>query len=119
MNVLSHEELLDHYKFPHNRKVIENPTFSESIYNPSCGDKISITGVVADGVLTDIGFQGSGCVLSQAAASMLTVEVKGKSIAHIQSLDAVFMQQQIGMEVGPTRLKCATLALEVLKRAAS
>lgn len=115
-SILAQEELMDHYKFPRNKKTIQEPTFSENIYNPSCGDRIALTGVVTDGVLTDLGFAGSGCVLSQAAASILTEQVIGKTVVHIKQLDADTMINLVGIELGPTRARCATLALEVLKK---
>ena len=117
--VLAQEELVDHYKFPHHRKEVANPTFFEEEYNPSCGDKIMLTGVIRDGVIVDIGFSGSGCMLSQAAASMLMARVHSMSVKQAQSITAEQVREEVGIELGPTRLRCATLALEVLKRAVS
>lgn len=115
--VLAQQELLDHYKFPRNKKTIENPDFSSEKYNPSCGDRVSMAGTIQDGVLTDVCFDGTGCVLSLAAASMLTEQVQGKTVAQVCELDAGFMQNLVGIAMGPTRLKCALLCLEVLQRA--
>ena len=71
------EELLEHYKYPYNKKKLEGqPSFSTEQYNPSCGDSISMEGVVQNGILTKLCFQGKGCVISQATASMLSEYVK-------------------------------------------
>ena len=115
--MLVHDELLDHYKFPRFRSVIANPHFSVSLLNQSCGDRISVSGRISDGVIVSCGFQGEGCVLSQAAASLLMEHIHGIELSEACKLDAAFMQQRIGITVGPTRLRCVLLALEALQKA--
>ncbi|MEI7580511.1 MAG: iron-sulfur cluster assembly scaffold protein [bacterium] len=115
--MLVHDELLDHYKFPRYRKVIENPHFSALTFNQSCGDRISIAGRISDGVIITCGFQGEGCVLSQAAASVLMEHIHGSEVAEVRKITAAFMQERIGIVVGPTRLRCVLLALETLMQA--
>lgn len=115
--VLAQQELLDHYKFPRNRITIENPDFSLEQYNPSCGDRISMTGMLRDGVVAKLGFGGTGCVLSLAAASMLTEQALGKTVTQVMAFDTALMKDLVAIEMGPTRLKCALLPLEVLHRA--
>jgi len=66
------ELLMDHFKNPRNRGRLENADFTISQFNPSCGDKISVEGIIQDGILTQVAFEGKGCVISQAAASMLS-----------------------------------------------
>lgn len=115
--MLVHDELLDHYKFPRYRMVIANPHFSASLLNQSCGDRISVAGRISDGVVVSCGFQGEGCVLSQAAASLLMEHIHGAELEAVHKLDAAFMQQRIGITVGPTRLKCVLLALDAVQQA--
>lgn len=113
-----HDELLEHFKYPCNKKSISNPDFCASSENPSCGDKISIEGTVLDGkIVDDIGFCGSGCVISQATTSMLTEFCKGKSIDSLLDLKRDDILSLIKMELGPNRLKCALLCLQVLHQA--
>ncbi len=110
------DELIEHYKYPKLRKKLASPDFAAGHYNPSCGDRVTIEGNVTDGIVTDMGFQGSGCVISQAATSMLTEHCLGKSLAEIQQINKDDIIKMIGMELGPTRLRCALLCLEVLKQ---
>ncbi|MDQ5941048.1 MAG: nitrogen fixation protein NifU [Candidatus Dependentiae bacterium] len=115
--MLVHDELIDHYKFPRHRGEIKEPHFTAALLNQSCGDRISITGRMADGVIVSCAFQGEGCVLSQAAASMLMEYIHAKSPADIAAIDAAYMQARVGVAVGPTRLRCVLLALETLRKA--
>jgi len=113
---LYQEILLDHYRNPRNAGKLENPDFSSGESNPSCGDSILIEGRVKNGILTDIRFQGQGCVLSQATASILTEQCKGKNIDKICALNKEFILNLIGMQLGPNRLQCALLPLEALQK---
>lgn len=115
MSTLYQQELMDHYRFPRNRGTLENPTFCHDELNPSCGDKITMAGVVKEGVLVEVKFTGTGCVISQAAASMLTEEVLKMSVADIQHLSGTLMKELVGVPLGPTRFKCALLSLQVLQ----
>ena len=110
------EELLEHYKYPLNNKSIESPSFSAGRFNPSCGDEIVIAAKVEDGKIATIGFQGKGCVISQATASMFTEVCRGKSLQDLQKFTEKDILALIGLELGPVRLKCAVLSLEVLKQ---
>jgi nitrogen fixation protein NifU and related proteins len=109
------EELLDHYQHPRNKKQINNPDFSGGQHTPSCGDRIVIEGKIDNGRMVDLGFGGSGCVISQATASMLTEYCMGKTLEEILTLTKDDVLKIIGIELGPTRLKCAVLCLEVLQ----
>lgn len=111
---LYQEELLDHYRFPRNLGIIENPDFSHNVNNFSCGDSISISGKINNNILEEVKFQGSGCVISQATASMLSEKVINKDIFFINNLDKNYILNLINIPVGPTRLRCALLALEAL-----
>jgi len=109
------EKLLDHYHHPRNAGQLDVPDFSSEEFNQSCGDQVHIEGHVRGGVITELVFLGSGCVISQAAASMICEFGKGKSIDEIVALDKDFMLKLIGVELGPTRLRCALLPLYALQ----
>ena len=110
------DQLLDHYHNPRNYGSIEDPNFSAEIISPSCGDSIHISGTVESGVITDIAFHGEGSILSQATASLLTEQVKGMSIGHVQQLDESYIKDLVGIEIGPNRMQTAALPLHVLHK---
>lgn len=114
---MAYDELLEHFKYPCNKKNVSDPNFLASSENPSCGDKISIEGVISENNVVDIGFSGSGCVISQATASMLTEFCKGKNIDQILNLNKDDVLSLIKMDLGPNRLKCSLLSLQVLQQA--
>lgn len=111
-----HEELLEHYKYPQNRNRLTSPTHSAESYNPSCGDRITMDIIVENDTAQQIGFVGSGCVISQATASMLTEHCMGKTVSEILTLTKDDILTMIQIELGPTRLKCALISLEVLHK---
>ena len=117
MNVYQ-EELLDHYENPSNYGTLPNPDISHEEDNPLCGDRIRIDLVVEDDIIIEVRFSGHGCTISQAAASMLTEEIEGKSLTEIKKLSRDDILDMIGIPLGPVRLKCALLALKVLKAGA-
>ena len=110
------EELLEHFRKPQNNILVEDPDFKVEENNPSCGDVLTMTGVVAAGTVMKLGFQGRGCVISQATASMLTEECLGKSLDAVLLLTSDDITKLIGVTLGPVRLRCALLALNVLHR---
>lgn len=109
------EELLDHYRFPRHKGKLIQPDFTSGQHNPSCGDQIVFEAQIGQGVITQIAFDGSGCVISQATASMVAELVKDKSIHFVLELGADDILQLIAIELGPTRLKCALLSLYALQ----
>lgn len=110
-----HEKILEHYHHPRNIGHLDAPDFSFEEYNHSCGDQVHIEGHIKDDIITELVFIGSGCVISQAASSMLTEACKGMSIENALALDKDFMLKLIGISLGPTRLRCALLPLYALK----
>lgn len=112
---LYQEALMDHYRHPRNRGKLAHPDFVSGQFNPSCGDEVSFQGCIQGQKLTQLVFEGSGCVISLATASMLTQEAKNRSLKEINALDKDFIVGMIGMSLGPNRLKCALLPLEALK----
>lgn len=117
MNNLYQEILMDHYRHPRNRVSLESPDFSSMSHNPSCGDSVQFEGMVSNGCVERLAFQGAGCVISQAMASILSEKLVGKSIVEIQALDKDYVLGILGMHLGPTRLKCAMLPLQALQSA--
>lgn len=108
------EELLDHYNSPRNRGTIDAPDFKSGQVNPSCGDSIEIAGIIKDNAIEKIVFTGAGCVISQATASMVTEYALGKTPQAMANFTQEQLLSLIGIELGPMRLKCATLTLVAL-----
>ena len=110
------ENILDHYRNPRNRGRLENPTHTHEEHNPLCGDIIRIDLHVNDGDIIDqVRFDGQGCAISQASASMLTEMIQGKTLDEAKQLSKEDILEALGIEIGPVRLKCALLSLKVLK----
>ena len=117
---LYREQILDLYKNPKNRGKMENPTVAYEEYNPLCGYKIVLQLLIENGVIADVKFNGEGCVISTAAASLLSDYIKGKDLASISKIKADDILQLLGVEsLTPARLKCALLPFEGLRRALS
>ena len=112
---LYRQNILDHYQNPRNFGTLEKPDISAEDSNPLCGDKIRIDLRVKNGTIEDVRFTGIGCSISRAAASMLTEEVKGKTLEEVKAIGRDEVHELLGIELGPVRLKCALLALKTLK----
>ncbi len=107
--------ILDYYRNPRNFGELPNPDVRAKDSNPLCGDIIEMQLKINDGKVEDIRFQGKGCAISQASASMLTEVVKGKSLDDAKALGKPDVLELLGIDPGPTRIKCALLGLKVLK----
>lgn len=116
-NQLYQQELLDHYRHPRNYGLLPDAQVSTQTFNPSCGDQVSLQISLEKGHLQAIRFQGKGCVISQAAASLLTELSLQKSIETLEALHKDDMLALVGISLGPTRLRCALLSLEALHEA--
>jgi nitrogen fixation NifU-like protein len=117
MDDLYRDYILEHYRRPHNFGVIEDATASFEGSNPLCGDRITMMLGVRDGVLERVGFTGRGCAISQASASLLTDEIKGKPLSEVAAFRADDLLDLLGIEISPARLKCAMLSHETLQSA--
>lgn len=113
---LYQEIILEHYRHPKNYGQIKNPTKKTKIANPLCGDVIEMMIKLIDDKIVEIKFQGQGCAISQAAASMLTEYCQGKTKRSLKKLDRKFMIKLLGVALGPNRIKCALLPLEALHK---
>ena len=118
MDDLYRDEILEHYRNPHNFGTLETPTTAKEGANPLCGDRITLMLAINDqGTVEDVAFTGRGCAISQASASMLTDEIKGKPLAEIAHLGRQDVLDNLGIEISPARMKCAMLSLETLRSA--
>ncbi len=109
------EIILEHYRNPSNRGTLDPNDFSYQDVNPLCGDEIRIDVRVKDDHVSEIRFSGRGCAVSQAAASILTEMVEGKSLDEVKAIGREDLLEEIGIPVSPARMKCAMLGLKVLK----
>ena len=131
---LYQEVILDHNKRPRNFRIIPQPTHHADGVNPLCGDRISVDLDIEDGVIRDIAFQGAGCAISSASASLMTEALKGKRIDEVEDLFEDFhhmvttpedaphpelgkLEVLAGVSEFPARVKCATLAWHTLQAA--
>lgn len=111
------EIILELYKNPRNFGSLQKPSHSYRLFNPLCGDDITIDIVAAsNGTVKDIKFHGESCAISRASASLLTDYAKGKNLSELVKLDAGFMNELLGIEVSTGRVKCLLLPLEVIKK---
>ena len=132
---LYQEILLEHNSKPRNFRKVEEANRTSEGYNPLCGDQITLYLKVVDGVIDDIGFQGTGCAISRASASMMTQSIKGQSLERAQEIFDAFhhmitepdgeldldtlgdLETLSGISEYPTRIKCAVLAWHTMKAA--
>ncbi len=117
MDDLYREQILDHYKHPHNFGKLKSANASASDNIVSCGDELSMELAVKNNTINDIMFQGQGCAISIASASMLTEFIRGKTVADLKILTKDDILAMLGINLTLTRLKCALLSLEVLHKA--
>jgi len=136
LSELYQQVILDHNKKPRNFRKLETANHSAEGYNPLCGDQLTIYLDLENGLVKDVGFEGSGCAISKAAASMMTQAVKGKSKEQVENLFNEFhsmvtgelneeteennlgnLKIFAGVREFPVRVKCATLAWHTLHAA--
>ncbi|HVV58243.1 MAG TPA: SUF system NifU family Fe-S cluster assembly protein [Gaiellaceae bacterium] len=114
---LYREVILDHYKNPRGHGLLEDPDAHAEGQNPLCGDEVTVSVRFGeDGeTIEQVGFEGRGCAISQAATSMLTELVQGRTASEVAELPKEELLDEIGIPLTPVRLKCAILGLGVLK----
>jgi nitrogen fixation NifU-like protein len=111
------EEILEHYTHPHNYGTLESPDISHQENNPLCGDQVRFDiQLDEDGqTIKDARFSAVGCAISKASASMLSDLIIGRTLEEIQGLSKEDVVDELGIDLGPVRLKCALLPLKVVK----
>ena len=109
------ENILDHYRNPRNHGHLDAPTATAEGVNPLCGDELSVELDIAEGIVRDVRFSGRGCAISQAAASMISDVVKGKTVDEVAALGREDVLEELGIPLSPIRLKCALLSVSVLR----
>ena len=110
------EIILDHYKNPHNFGSLDT-LHKAQVANPLCGDAITIELEISNNAVSDIRFNGQGCAIAIASASLLTDFARNKSIADLTTLNKDSMLEILAVELSPNRLKCALVSLEALHKA--
>jgi nitrogen fixation NifU-like protein len=131
---LYQEVILDHNRRPHNFRVIDNASAKQEGYNPLCGDRLTLYLTLDGEVIKDVAFQGSGCAISKASASLMTDALKGKTVPEAREMFERFhdmitsdpdtpaadlgkLSVLAGVRAFPTRVKCASLAWHTMKAA--
>ena len=133
LDTLYRQVIMDHYKNPRNKGVIEESSITVDMNNPTCGDVIHLTLEIADGIVQNAKFEGDGCSISMASASMMTQMIKGKTADEAVKVAHIFSDMMLGKEIDdsmdlgdiealsgvakfPARIKCATLAWKALEK---
>ncbi len=135
LSELYQEILLDHNSKPRNFRSVEDPSRTADGYNPLCGDQVTVYLKLSGGLIEDVAFQGVGCAISRASASMMTQSIKGKSLAEADEIFDAFhrmvtepdseldsdtlgdLETLSGVNEYPTRIKCAVLAWHTMRSA--
>jgi nitrogen fixation NifU-like protein len=112
---LYREVILDHYKNPRSHGLLDAPDVQAEGQNPLCGDEVTVSLRFEGDTISAVGFEGRGCAISQAATSMLTELVQGKTADEVARMPKEDLLDEIGIPLTPVRLKCAILGLGVLK----
>lgn len=116
MDDLYREVIIDRYKNPRMRGMLQPHDYTYEDDNPLCGDQIRIDLRVDDNDrITEAAFSGSGCAISLASADLLVESVLGKTLSEVKQLSKDDILELLGIELGPVRLKCALLSLKVMK----
>ena len=119
MEDLYRELILDHYRDPRNKGRLDPADISYEEDNPLCGDHIHLyLRLDEDNRVTEVAWEGDGCAISMASASMLSEQLVGKTLDELRTLGKEDILEMLGIELGPVRLKCALLSLKVLKAGA-
>jgi nitrogen fixation protein NifU and related proteins len=131
MKDLYKEIVLDHFRRPRNKGELEGAEVQQRVFNPLCGDEVTVYANLRDGGLDEVAFTGRGCAISQASASMLAESLEGKERGEAEAEIAAFMEMMRGTEENeelgelaalkaiiqaPNRIRCATLAWEAMRR---
>jgi nitrogen fixation NifU-like protein len=119
MDNLYRDFILEHYRQPHNKGVLDPHDLHFADSNPTCGDELSMTIQLDEEKqrVRDVAFEGRGCAISQASASILTDELRGMTMDELRGIPPKVVLEGLGVPIGPARLKCALLSYKVLQGA--
>ena len=119
MDNLYRDFILEHYRHPHNQGVLDPHDLHYADSNPTCGDELSMTLRLDAGreAIDDVAFEGRGCAISQASASILTDSLRGMTLDAVRAIEPKAVLDDLGVPIGPARLKCALLGYKVLQGA--
>ena len=117
MSDIYQELIIDLYKNPVNKRAIADADITGSGVNVTCGDHVRIYLKTENQTIKDASFEGQGCAISIAAASLLTEEIKNKPLDFVQAINTKSIFEMLGTELGPARVKCGILCLETLQKA--
>ena len=119
MDNLYRDFILEHYRNPHNKGALDPHDLHFADSNPTCGDEMSMTLLLDEEKqhIADVAFDGRGCAISQASASILTDELRGMRLDDVRTMDPRAVVENLGVPIGPARLKCALLVYKVLQGA--
>ena len=119
MDNLYRDFILEHYREPHNQGTLDPADLAFADSNPTCGDELSMTlRLDPEGDrIADVAFTGRGCAISQASASILTDELRGRTLGELRAMEPKVVVAALGVPIGPARLKCALLGYKVLQGA--
>jgi nitrogen fixation protein NifU and related proteins len=119
MDNLYRDFILEHYRNPHNKGVLDPHDLQFADSNPTCGDELNMTLRLDDTKhsVADVAFDGQGCAISQASASILTDQLRGMSLEAVLEMNPRDLLDELGVPIGPARLKCALLSYKVLQGA--
>lgn len=116
MDAMYREHILDHSQNPRNYGTLEEPvSIRREEYNPLCGDRLTVEVRVEDDKVTAVRFHGHGCAISQAAMSMLSEAMVGKTVDEVKQIGKEDLLDMLGIPISPVRLKCALLSLKAVK----
>ena len=113
---LYREKIIDHYNNPRNSGEIKSADCTSHVDNPLCGDIVAVSMKLDHNTITDIKFDAEGCAISIAALSMLSEKVKGSDTKEVEKITLTDIKKMLGIELGPTRLKCAEMGLIGIKK---
>ena len=117
MDALYRDNILDHYKHPRNFGELDPRDLEWHDHNPLCGDELGVHMRIEDGRVAELRFHGQGCAISQAAASIASEELVGMEVDEVPRLSADWILELLGIDISPTRRKCALLSLKVMRGA--
>ncbi|GGP14100.1 Fe-S cluster assembly sulfur transfer protein SufU [Oceanobacillus neutriphilus] len=132
LDTLYRQVIMDHYKNPRNKGTLEKDSVTVDMNNPTCGDRIQLQLDIQDGIVKDAKFQGEGCSISMASASMMTQAIKGLEVETALKMSEMFSKMMLGEDIDsedmgdiealqgvsqfPARIKCATLAWKAMEK---